>query len=139
MIMKYLILFFFFSLFGVGVEVFFSSIHDFIRYKDLAFKGRSYLWMFPLYGLMGIIIGPLYEALIDIPFLLRGFVYMILIFAAEFAYGYLLKLIIKKCPWEYKSKWAIKGVVRLDYLPFWLVMGYIVELLYRGFIKYTVF
>ena len=63
----------------------------------------------------------------------------IVIFAAEFIYGLLLKLVIKKCPWEYRSKWAIMGVVRIDYLPFWLVFGYILELIYRGFVAITIY
>ena len=137
--MKYLILFFIYSFFGVGVEVFFTSIHDYIRYKDVALRGRSYLWMFPLYGCAGIVIEPLYNLIASVPFVLRGFIYMIVIFAAEFVYGLLLKLIIKKCPWEYRSKWAIMGVVRIDYLPFWLVFGYILELIYRGFIAITIY
>jgi hypothetical protein len=95
--------------------------------------------MFPIYGAMGIIIGPLYNAIIKVPFILRGFIYMLVIFAGEFIYGYLLKLIIKKVPWEYKSKRAIMGIVRIDYLPFWLVLGYIMELLYMGFVAITIY
>ncbi len=137
--MKYLLLFFIYSFFGVGIEVFFTSIHDFIRYRDRSLKGRSYLWMFPIYGSLGLIIGPLYDFLRPIHFLLRGLIYMAVIFAAEFCYGYFLKLIIGKCPWEYKSRWAIKGVVKVTYLPFWLAYGYIAELLYRGFTNITIY
>ncbi|MGM0365669.1 MAG: putative ABC transporter permease [Actinomycetota bacterium] len=137
--MEYLLLFFIYSFFGVGIEVFFTSIHDFIRYRDLSFKGRSYLWMFPIYGSLGLVIGPLYRLLLPVPFLARGLVYMVIIFSAEFGYGYLLKLTLGKCPWEYKSRWAIKGVVKVTYLPFWLAYGYIAELLYRGFKNITVY
>ncbi len=137
--MKYLLLFLIYSFFGVGVEVFFTSIHDFIKYRDIAFKGRSYLWMFPIYGSLGLIIGPLYNAISGMPFLLRGFIYMAVIFAGEFIYGLFLKLVIKKCPWQYKSKWAIMGVVKITYLPFWLIYGYIAELIYRGFINITIY
>ena len=94
--MEYLVLFLIFSFFGVGVEVFFSSIHDYIRYRDIAFKGRSYLWMFILYGIWGIIIGPLYNLIADIPFLIRSFIYLVVIFIGELGYGYFLKLVIKK-------------------------------------------
>ncbi len=137
--MEFLILFFIFSFFGVGIEVIFSSIHDYIRKKDISLKGRSYLWMFPLYGIWGIIIGPLYDLIGFMPFILRGFIYLGAIFIGELSYGYLLKLIIKKCPWEYKGKLTIGGVVRLAYLPFWLVFGYISELLYRGFKLITIY
>jgi hypothetical protein len=137
--MEYLILFFIFSFLGVGIEVIFSSIHDYIKNKDVSFKGRSYLWMFPLYGIWGLIIGPLYGLIKIIPFLLRGFIYLLVIFAGELAYGYLLKLIIKKCPWEYTGRWTIKRIVNLLYLPFWLVFGYISEIIYRGFISITIY
>jgi len=136
---EYLILFFIFSFFGVGVEVFFSSIHDYIRYKDIAFKGRSYLWMFILYGMWGIIIGPLYHLIANIPFLIRSLIYLAVIFIGELGYGYLLKLLIKKCPWEYKGKWTIKGVVNLLYLPFWWVFGVLSELIYVKFIAMTIY
>ena len=137
--MKYLVLFFIFSFFGVGIEVIFSSIHDYIRNKDISLKGRSYLWMFPLYGIWGLAIGPLYSLIEVIPFVLRGFIYLAVIFAGELSYGYLLKLIIKKCPWEYKGRWTIKGVVNLLYLPFWLIFGYISEMIYKGFISMTIY
>jgi hypothetical protein len=74
-----------------------------------------------------------------IPFIIRGFIYLAVIFAGELSYGYLLKLIIKKCPWEYKGRWTIKGVVNLLYLPFWLIFGYISEMIYRGFISMTIY
>jgi len=137
--MKYLILFFIYSFFGVGIEVFFTSIHDYIRYKDISFRGRSYLWMFPLYGGLGLIIEPLYNSIKFIPFIFRGFIYLFVIIAGEFIYGYILKLTIKKCPWEYKTKWTIIGLVKLTYIPFWLIFGYLSELLYRGFISVTIY
>ncbi|MCL5070938.1 MAG: hypothetical protein M1308_08595 [Actinobacteria bacterium] len=132
-------LFLIYSFFGVGIEIIFTSIHDYIRYKDIALKGRSYLWMFFIYGCFGLIIKPLYPLILFIPFILRGFIYMAIIFAGEFIYGYLLKLIIKKVPWEYKTKWTIMGIVKLVYLPFWLVLGYTLELIYRYFLRITIF
>ncbi|MGM0368251.1 MAG: putative ABC transporter permease [Actinomycetota bacterium] len=137
--MKYILLFLVYSFFGVGVEVFFTSIHDFLKYRNISLKGRSYLWMFPIYGSLGLIIEPLYNLISGIPFVFRGFIYMAVIFAGEFIYGYLLKLLLKKCPWEYKSRWAIMGVVKITYLPFWLAFGYIAELIYRGFVNITIY
>jgi hypothetical protein len=137
--MKYLILFFIYSLFGVGIEVFFTSIGDYIKHKDISFQGKSYLWMFSIYGSWGLIIEPLYHLIIFIPFILRGFIYLFVIMAGEFIYGYILKLTIKKCPWEYRTKWTILGFVNLTYIPFWLIFGYLSELLYKGFISVTIY
>ena len=67
--MEYFILFLIFSFLGVGIEVIFSSIHDYMKNKDISLKGRSYLWMFLLYGIWGLIIGPLYNLTKTIPFL----------------------------------------------------------------------
>ncbi|MDD5660253.1 MAG: hypothetical protein PHR39_09645 [Actinomycetota bacterium] len=128
-----------YSFFGVGIEIIFTSIHDYIRYKDIALKGRSYLWMFLIYGCFGLIIKPLYPLISFIPFVIRGLIYTAIIFVGEFAYGFLLKLIIKKVPWEYKTRWSILGIVNLAYLPFWLLLSYILELIYRCFLKITIF
>jgi hypothetical protein len=137
--MKYLILFLLFSFFGVGIEVFFTSIGDFFKNKDLSFCGKSYLWMFPIYGSWGLVIGPLYHLISPVPFLLRGFIYLFIIMSGEFIYGYLLKLAIKKCPWEYKKKWTLMGFVNFTFIPFWLIFGYLSELLYRGYISVTIY
>jgi len=136
--MRYLILFLVFSFFGVGVEVFFSSIHNYIRFRDISLKGRSYLWMFPIYGAWGLIIDPLYRLIDFIPFLVRGLIYLAIIFAGEFIYGCILKVVIKKCPWEYSGRWTLLGVVNMRYLPLWLVFGYISELIYRAVISITI-
>jgi len=137
--MKYLILFFLFSFLGVGVEVFFTSIGDYIKYRDLSFPGKSYLWMFPIYGIWGLIIDPLYHLISPVPFILRGFIYLFIIMAGEFIYGSLLKLIIKKCPWEYQTSWTLLGFVNFKFIAFWLIFGYLSELLYRGFIFATIY
>jgi len=137
--MKYLLLFLVFSFFGVGIEVFFTAIGHYIKNKNLSFQGKSYLWMFPIYGSLGLIIEPLYHALKAVPFIFRGFIYLLVIMAGEFISGYILRLIIKKCPWEYKTKWSVMGLVNLAYAPFWLIFGYLSELLYRGFISITIY
>jgi hypothetical protein len=137
--MKYLILMLLFSFFGVGTEVFFTSIHDYLKSRDISLKGRSYLWMFLVYGAYGLIISPLYNAISDIHLFLRALVYTAVIFSGELGFGLFFKLILKKCPWEYPTGKTIKKVVKLNYLPFWFVFGIASEYLYRGFIYITVF
>ena len=137
--MKYLILFFLFSFFGVGLEVLFTSIGDYIKHKDLSFRGKSYLWMFPIYGSWGLIIGPLYHLISPVPLILRGFIYLFIIMAGEFIYGYILKLAIKKCPWEYKTRWTLMGFVNFAFIPYWLVFGYLSEFIYRGYFLVTIY
>jgi len=35
-----------------------------------------------------------------------------------------------RCPWHYDSRWAVHGYIRLDYAPFWLIFGFIIETVY---------
>lgn len=56
-----------------------------------------------------------------------------LFFAVEYFIGWLLRLIIGKCPWEdnYKGRrWSVNNLIRLDYTPAWFVMGLLFERLY---------
>lgn len=59
--------------------------------------------------------------------LVRGIFYATLILSAEYITGTLLadKDI---CPWNYdRSKWHVKKVIRLDYLPNWILAGLLFE------------
>ncbi|MEK7618091.1 MAG: hypothetical protein AAB410_03005 [Patescibacteria group bacterium] len=53
-----------------------------------------------------------------------------MIIIVEFISGFVIKLLVGKIPWHYKSKLAIAGFVRIDYLPFWMVAGLIIEFIY---------
>jgi hypothetical protein len=137
--MKYIILMFLFSFFGVGTEVFFTSIHDYFKTKDNRLKGRSYFWMFIVYGSYGLLIDPLYNAISSLNIFLRALIYMCVIFMGEFIFGLIFKMVLKKCPWEYKTGITIMGIVKINYLPFWLIFGIVCEFLYRGFIYITIY
>ena len=137
--MKYIILMFLFSFFGVGIEVFFTSIHDYFKTKDISLKGRSYFWMFIVYGSYGLLIDPLYNAISSFNIFLRALIYMCVIFMGEFIFGLIFKMVLKKCPWEYKTGITIMGIVKINYLPFWLIFGMVSEFLYRGFITITIY
>lgn len=82
--------------------------------------------MFPIYG-MACIFSPLSQKLKNQNTFLRGSIYAAFIFAGEFLSG----LFLKKhhlCPWDYsRAKLNIKGVIRLDYAPFWFTAGLFFE------------
>lgn len=128
-----------YSFFGVGIEVFFTSIHDYFKTKDIRLKGRSYFWMFFVYGAYGLLIDPLYKAISSFHFILRALIYMAVIFLGEFIFGLFFKFILKKCPWEYKTGITIMGIVKINYLPFWMIFGIVSEFLYRGFIHISIY
>lgn len=123
MIKKYLIC----GLTGWCLEVFWTGIGSALK-KDKKLSSNTSIWMFPIYA-TAIIIEPLNQLLrkkkrnpIE-----RGAVYALCIFATEYTSGSLLKK-IDCCPWDYSdSKFNIKGVIRLDYLPAWFATGLIYE------------
>jgi uncharacterized membrane protein len=88
--------------------------------------GNTSIWMFPIYG-MASLIAPIYRLIQHANVLIRGLVYMLSIFTAEYATGYLLNK-RDMCPWDYsKSKFNIDGLIRLDYAPLWFGIGLIFE------------
>lgn len=107
------------------MEILFTAFDSF-RKRELTLTARTSLWMFPIYG-MAAAIKPLYHLIKKLPVLLRGAIYSVFIFLGEFISGSILKK-YKMCPWDYsKSRANIKGVIRLDYAPYWMAAGLIYE------------
>jgi uncharacterized membrane protein len=51
---------------------------------------------------------------------------------AEFISGSILSL-FSMCPWDYSAaKYNIRGIVRLDYYPFWMAAGLVFERILCG-------
>jgi len=85
--------------------------------------------MFFVYGMVAFL-EPVFRLMAPMPFLLRGFLYAICIFAGEFLTGSILKR-LQVCPWDYSStKFHVKGLIRIDYLPAWIVAGLVFERVY---------
>jgi uncharacterized membrane protein len=117
--------FFHHGLMGWCMEILFTAA-DSLRRRDYTLKGCTSLWMFPIYGSVTFLT-PLFRCLTQKALWVRGCIYTILIFTAEFASGTFLR---QKglCPWNYKrSKWNIGQVIRLDYAPFWFLAGLLFE------------
>ena len=90
---------------GWCLEISFTALNSFRR-REFTLNGNTSVWMFPIYGMAA--------------FLAPVCLYALLIFAGEFITGSLL-MRRELCPWNYeRSKWNIKKVVRLDYLPCWI-------------------
>ena len=121
--------FFICGLTGWCMEIIFTSLHSLQR-KDYRMMGQTSVWMFPIYGLAAFI-APIYHFIRKLPLLFRGGIYTIAIFGCEYASGCLLKH-LHICPWDYsKAKLNIRGVIRLDYAPFWMIAGLIFEKLLK--------
>lgn len=110
---------------GWCIEVAFTSAGALMK-KDKKLMGQTSAWMFPIYG-MAAVIGEIAPKIAHWPTPARGLLYGSSILTVEYITGSLLtKLDI--CPWSYKDcKYAVKDIIRLDYLPFWMVAGLLYE------------
>lgn len=110
---------------GWCMEILFTAFHS-LRRRQLALKGNTSVWMFPIYG-CACFLAPICRLLKKKPLLLRGSVYSGLIFGAEYLTGSLLSR-RQLCPWDYsRSRWHIRRLIRLDYLPLWFLAGLLFE------------
>lgn len=117
--------FFICGLTGWCMEIIFTAFNSF-RHQQFKLMGQTSIWMFPIYS-MAAFISPVYKVIKKLPMLTRGFIYSIGFFTFEFISGSFLK---KRniCPWDYSdAKSNIKGVIRLDFAPVWMVAGLIYE------------
>ncbi len=110
---------------GWCLEILFTCFGSF-RKRELQLFGKTSLWMFPIYG-MAAFLKPVCRLVKGFPAGIRALCYSIFIFLGEYLSGSLLKK-YQICPWDYSNaRTNIKGVIRLDYAPFWMIAGLIFE------------
>lgn len=115
---------------GWCIEILFTACDSFRR-RELALMGKTSVWMFPIYGLAALI-KPIYRFIGNKPALIRSIFYSVGILIGEFITGSLLKK-GNMCPWDYsRAKTNVNGVIRLDFLPFWMIAGLIFEKILVG-------
>ncbi len=111
---------------GWCMECSWTGLIAILRHKDRTLSCRTSVWMFPIYGLAACL-SPICKKLKTRHALLRGGVYALLIYFAEYLSGVMLKK-YNACPWDYsKARLNYKGVVRLDYAPAWMLAGLFFE------------
>lgn len=125
-------IFLFFGIFGIFAEVIFTGIKRGLFDGDVMLSGHSYLWMFPIYGAAGILIQFLHTIFFDYNIVFRGFMYAAYILVGEFITGTFLTWLLGRCPWHYTARFAVKHVIRLDYVPVWFVFSLVIEQTLRG-------
>ena len=110
---------------GWCIEIAFTSGNAFLN-KDKKMMGKTSAWMFPIYG-MASGIGIIAPKIAHWSPFRRSLLYGSAIMTTEYLTGSLLTR-MDACPWRYKGcKYAIKDLVRLDYLPFWMIAGLLYE------------
>lgn len=85
----------------------------------------STVWMAPIYGLALPLLEPAHDALRGRPAWMRASAYAAGILSVEAGAGWALRRATGGCPWDYtgRSRFALGGLVRLDYAPLWGLAG----------------
>lgn len=126
--------FFIFGVSGIGLEIIFTSLVDYPKFRNNHLMGYSSFWYFPLYGMAAIILHYGHPFVFSLPPAYRGAVYIVVFWAGEYLGMGLLRLLLGKSPSEesyYKSHWNIHGLTRLDFAPAHLALGLIFEWMFR--------
>jgi hypothetical protein len=78
----------------------------------------------PVYGLAQPLFEPVHDAVRGRRAPVRAGVYGAGILAVEYASGRVLRRLVGRVPWDYGgARFAVDGLVRLDYLPLWALFG----------------
>lgn len=119
---------------GWCLEVFWTGLGSLMQ-GDVKLTSQTYIWMFFIYGL-AVLLEPLHNRIRNWPIIARGGVYALVIFSIEFSTGFLLRIILGVCPWDYSdSPFSIMGLIRLDFTPWWAIAGLLFEKVHDSLIS----
>ena len=116
-----------FGVLGWCAEILWTGFCSFLM-GDASLTAKTYLWMFPIYGLAGLSL-PLFLIFRRHCALWQrvGF-YVFAIFTVEFLSGWFLQIVTGICPWDYGDRlFSVGGFIRLDYAPLWAILGLLFE------------
>ena len=121
-----------YGILGWCVEIVYTAIQRVLARERGRWRleGRTYVWMFPIYGLIAPLYEPLHNGLRNnTPWELRAVIYGIAIMAVEYVTGWILRRVTGACPWDYagRARFHVHGLIRLDYLPLWMALGLALE------------
>lgn len=116
-----------YGLTGVIFEVVFTGLHSIIILRDKNAISRTSLWMVPIYGFGALLLGAeryaLGSPLLFVP------IATLSIFIMEYLSGWVFKKLGIKI-WDYShAKFSIHGLIRVDYLPFWVLVAVAYDIL----------
>ena len=136
-----LIRFLLYGLLGWCIEIVWTALSSTVGGAQRGWRlaGTTYLWMFPIYGLLAPLYEPLHDALRAWPWPLRGLVYGLGFLAVEYVAGWLLRRLTGACPWDYtgRCRRQLHGLIRLDYGPLWALLGLAVEPVHDLLVRLT--
>jgi uncharacterized membrane protein len=118
-----------YGLLGLCAEVLWNGFRAMLS-GDILLRGTTCIWMFPIYGLAVFLEG-VHCRIRHLPLIVRGGIYMVLIFAVELISGLLLRWVLGVCPWNYENRaLSVYGIITLDYAPIWFLLGIMFEKLH---------
>lgn len=130
-----------FILYGLGGwcgEVVFTALTNSLPQRDWRLQGVTYLWMFPIYGLLAPLYEPVHNLIRPAPWPLRALIWSLGFTAVEWISGWLIARLTGKCPWDYSDRrWAINAYARWDYFPVWAVVGLLLEPVHDFLVRLT--
>lgn len=115
-----------YGLLGWCLEIIWTGVGSLISGNYLLYS-FTYMWMFLIYG-MGIFFEPIHNKIRNWNILLRGGIWVLIIFAVEYFFGWSLAKTIGHCPWNYgNGPLSINGYIRLDFIIPWFFTGLLFE------------
>lgn len=130
-----------FILYGLGGwcgEVLFTALTDSLPHRDWRLIGTTYLWMFPIYGLLAVLYEPVHDLIRDYPLIVRAVVWSIGFTTIELITGWLLERFTGRCPWDYSEKrFAINAYIRWDFFLVWAIIGLALEPVHDFLVRLT--
>ena len=115
---------------GWVIEIFWTGMHSLII-GDLTLQGYTNLWMFFIYG-CAVFLEPIHDILSNWRWMVRGLLWVVIIWGIEYTSGLILFKILGVYPWYYTGPFAIDNLVRIDYAPAWFVAGLLFERLHKA-------
>ncbi len=117
--------YFLYGIIGWSMEIVWTGLYSLIN-GDMALEAYTSLWMLFIYG-SAVFLEPLHDLIHNWNVILRGVIWVIIIWGIEYSTGKLLLELLNVYPWQYFGKFAVEGLVRLDYAPAWFVAGLLFE------------
>lgn len=124
--------------FGLLVETIFTGIHNIVFRKDRLATGKTYLWMFFVWGSGGTTLEWIKDLTDTAPnrwwhTILRAALLTVVIYVFEFSWGFFFEHfpLTKRCPWKYMDpnnqehthKFSVMGFIRKDYAFWWFLLA----------------
>lgn len=130
-----------FVLYGLGGwcgEVMFTALTDSVPKRDWRLLGTTYLWMFPIYGLLAVLYEPVHDLIRDYPMIVRAIIWSLGFTAVELITGWLIERFTGRCPWDYSDKrFAINAYIRWDFFVVWAIIGLALESVHDFLVRLT--